>query len=88
MSAPTTPIPTVENMFCNVCDENPMQTILTKENLILCGFCGEEMYNFTEADRVKDWDVGWSQELKDVMNGVSELSTTITRLEKNGDEEE
>ena len=86
MSAPTTPIPTVENMFCNVCDENPMQTILTKENLILCGFCGEPMYEFTEEDMVKDWEPGWSQELKDVMNGVKELSAEITKLEK-GEEE-
>jgi len=79
-------IPTVEEMWCKNCDQNPAQTVM-EDDQILCGFCGKVMYTWTEEDVVKDWDPGWSSELRDVMNGVKELSTTITRLEKKGEEE-
>ena len=79
-------IPTVEDMHCEICDRNPVQTVM-KENSILCGFCGEVMYEFTENDMVKDWTPNWSPQLRDVMNGLEPLDSEITRLEKKGEEE-
>ncbi len=79
-------IPIVEEMWCKNCDQNPAQTVMENDE-ILCGFCGKVMYTYGEEDMVKEWDVGWSKELKDVKNGVEPLVTEITRLEKKGEEE-
>tara|TARA_R110002051_G_C8530653_1_gene469534 strand:+ start:372 stop:608 length:237 start_codon:yes stop_codon:yes gene_type:complete len=76
-------IPIVEEMHCEICDDTPTQIVM-KENSILCGFCGEVMYEFTEKDMVTDWAPNWSQELRDVMNGLEPL---VSEISKKGEEE-
>ena len=76
-------IPIVEEMWCKNCDRNPEQAVM-QEDLILCGFCGKIIYTYSQKDIVKDWAPNWSQELRNVMNGLEPL---VSEISKKGEEE-
>ena len=76
-------IPIVEEMHCEICDDNPTQTVM-KDSQILCGFCGRVMYTFDESDRVTDFVPNWSKELRDIMNSLEPLDADISRMDNEG----